>query len=312
MPAAIEITNLYKSFGKVPALIDENLTVEEGEFFGFIGPNGSGKSTTIRLLLNYYRPTRGTAKVYGLDSVRDSIKIRSLTGYVPSEVDFYGDMKAGELIRYAAKLRRWRAKQKMEELCDLFEVDTEQYMGKMSLGNRKKVLLVMSLMHSPRLLLLDEPTLGLDSLTKRRLKDYLITENERGTTIFFCSHDMAEVQELCGRMGIIRNGTILEVADVNAISASDCRRISLKTEEDMTPLFSLFHIGVIQHTMDDYLHFSYTGDINLLLQALQNYRLDDLQISLPSLEDAMVRYYEKKLDKEDKEFERANSPAGFA
>lgn len=312
MPAAIEITNLYKSFGKIPALVEENLTVEEGEFFGFVGPNGSGKSTTIRILLNYFRPTRGSAKVFGLDSVRDSVKIRSLTGYVPSEADFYDDMKAGDLIRYAAKLRRWRAKQKMEELCELFEVDTERYMGKMSLGNRKKVLLVMSLMHSPRLLLLDEPTLGLDALTKRRLKDYLLTENERGTTIFFCSHDMGEVQELCSRMGIIRNGTILEVADVNAISASDCRRISVKTDEDISPLFSLFHIGVIQHTMDDYLHFSYSGDINLLIQALQNYRLDDLQINLPSLEDAMIRFYQKKLDKEDKEFERTNSSAGLA
>ena len=306
MPA-IEITNLYKSFGKVPALVEENLTVEEGEFFGFVGPNGSGKSTTIRILLNYLRPTRGSAKVFGLDSVRDSVKVRSLTGYVPSEADFYGDMKAGELIRYAAKLRRWRAKQKIGELCELFEVNTDRYMGKMSLGNRKKVLLVMALMHSPKLLLLDEATLGLDALTKKRLKDYLIEENEQGTTIFFCSHDMGEVQELCNRMGIIRGGSILEAADVNTISASDCRRVSIKTDEDIHAIFSLFHIETIHRTRDDYLHFSYSGDINALLQALQNYKLDDLQISLPSLEDAMVRYYQKKIEKEDEELERTNT-----
>ena len=134
----IEICNLSKFFGKRPALMEANLKVEEGEFFGFVGPNGSGKSTTIRILMNYIRPTSGSAKIFGMDVVRDSAKIRQHVGYVPSDLDFFEDMTAGSLIQYAAQLRHWKDQDTIGELCELFELDTSRTIAKMSLGNRKK------------------------------------------------------------------------------------------------------------------------------------------------------------------------------
>ena len=166
----IELKKLTKFFGAVPAVLEASLTVEEGDFFGFVGPNGSGKSTTIRMMMNYVRPTSGTATILGMDSRSQSGKLKKMVGYVPSEVDYYMDMRAMEVIRYAAAMRGLRDKSRIDQLCDLFEVDTVRRISHMSLGNRKKIALVTALLHSPKLLILDEPTSGLDSLIKRRFK----------------------------------------------------------------------------------------------------------------------------------------------
>ena len=186
----IELKKLTKFFGAVPAVLEASLTVEEGDFFGFVGPNGSGKSTTIRMMMNYVRPTSGTATILGMDSRSQSGKLKKMVGYVPSEVDYYMDMRAMEVIRYAAAMRGLRDKSRIDQLCDLFEVDTVRRISHMSLGNRKKIALVTALLHSPKLLILDEPTSGLDSLIKRRFKDLLVEENQKGATIFFCNHDI--------------------------------------------------------------------------------------------------------------------------
>ena len=174
----IELKKLTKFFGAVPAVLEASLTVEEGDFFGFVGPNGSGKSTTIRMMMNYVRPTSGTATILGMDSRSQSGKLKKMVGYVPSEVDYYMDMRAMEVIRYAAAMRGLRDKSRIDQLCDLFEVDTVRRISHMSLGNRKKIALVTALLHSPKLLILDEPTSGLDSLIKRRFKDLLVEENQ--------------------------------------------------------------------------------------------------------------------------------------
>ena len=230
----IELKKLTKFFGAVPAVLEASLTVEEGDFFGFVGPNGSGKSTTIRMMMNYVRPTSGTATILGMDSRSQSGKLKKMVGYVPSEVDYYMDMRAMEVIRYAAAMRGLRDKSRIDQLCDLFEVDTVRRISHMSLGNRKKIALVTALLHSPKLLILDEPTSGLDSLIKRRFKDLLVEENQKGATIFFCNHDIGEVQELCGRTAIIRKGSILEVANTDNLSSSDTRRVKLKTTDNLS------------------------------------------------------------------------------
>lgn len=296
MPA-IEIKNLSKFYGRLPAVIEASMTVEEGEFFGFVGPNGSGKTTTMRVLMNYIKPTSGRAKIFGLDSVRDSVKIKRLVGYVPSELDYCENMRAGDLIDYAASLRRCKNEQKIGELCELFELDCDRRLGRMSLGNRKKVALVTALFHSPRVLLLDEATAGLDPLVKKRFKDLLVEENKKGVTILFCSHDMAEVQELCGRTAIIRAGSILEISDVTALSASDTHRIGVKAGADISGLLAFFHItDAVQ--IGDYLSFSYAGDMDVFVKALANYPVEDLKVGPPSLEDAILRFYEKKMERE--------------
>ncbi len=297
---AIELRNLTKFFGSNPAVTEANLTVEQGAFFGFVGPNGSGKSTTIRLMMNYLRPTSGQALLFGKDAAKYSAAIKRDVGFVPSEMDYCLEMKAGEAIRYAASLRRCKDWDWMRHLCELFELETGRKIRKMSLGNRKKVSLVIALMSRPKLLILDEPTVGLDSLVKKRFQDLLREENQRGVTVFFCSHDMDEVQSLCNKVAIIRRGSILEVEDVSALSAADCRRISVKTQEDLGPLLELLQAENVRR-MDDSWHFLYRGEINVLVQALANYSLEDLQIGRPSLEDAILRYYGKKMEKEESE-----------
>lgn len=297
MPA-IELINLSKFFGPVSAVLEANLTVGEGECFGFVGPNGSGKSTTIRILLNYLRPTSGSAKIFGLDVVKDSARIKQFTGYIPSDVDYCEDMHAMEVIRYCASFHKEAHKENIAELCELFEVDTHRRIGKMSMGNRKKIALVTALLGSPRLLILDEASLGLDSLIKKRFIEKLKQMNRQGTTIFFCSHDMAEVQDLCGRTGIIRKGSILEINETNALAGSTSRRIRVKTGQDLSAAYEVLRIKDILHSAG-YENFLYRDNINLLLQALRNYELDDLQIGLPSLEDAIVRFYEKEMEKEE-------------
>lgn len=294
----IEITNLSKYFGKRPALIDANLRVEEGEFFGFVGPNGSGKSTTLRVLMNYLRPTSGEAKIFGMDVVKESAKIRHLVGYVPGELDYCEDMTAKEAIQYAANLRHCKDEERIGELCELFELDTSRVIAKMSMGNRKKIALVCALFHSPRLLLLDEPSTGLDSLIKKRFKDYLVDLNEDGVTVFYCSHDMAEIQELCGRTAILRGGSILEVSDVSALSASDSRRVSVKTNDDLTAMFALLQIKEYLQ-LGGYVSFAYHGHMDDLIKALACFQIEDIQIGLPSLEDAIIRFYEKKMEGEE-------------
>lgn len=288
----IELKKLTKFFGAVPAVLEASLTVEEGDFFGFVGPNGSGKSTTIRMMMNYVRPTSGTATILGMDSRSQSGKLKKMVGYVPSEVDYYMDMRAMEVIRYAAAMRGLRDKSRIDQLCDLFEVDTVRRISHMSLGNRKKIALVTALLHSPKLLILDEPTSGLDSLIKRRFKDLLVEENQKGATIFFCNHDIGEVQELCGRTAIIRKGSILEVANTDNLSSSDTRRVKLKTTDNLSALFTLFQINDPVVT-GDLVTFSYRGVMDPFIKALANYEIQDLQVSLPSLEDAIIRFYEK-------------------
>ena len=300
----IEIVNLTKFFGKVPAVVEANLCVEAGDFFGFVGPNGSGKSTTIRILMNYLKATSGSAEIFGMDVARDSVRIKQQTGYVPSELDFYPDCKAGELIRYAADLHHIKDAKRIRQLCELFEVEEERRMCKMSLGNRKKVALVTALLHSPQLLILDEATAGLDSLVKKRLKDLLKKENEKGVTIFFCSHDMAEVQELCSKTAVIRNGSILEVAQTGALSAGDTHRVLVKTQEDLSALFSLFHISDAVFA-GGYWQFCYKEEVDILIKALANYHIEDIQIGLPSLEDTIIRFYEKKIEKENVQLEQS-------
>lgn len=294
----IEIANLTKFFGKRPALMEASLSVEEGEFFGFVGPNGSGKSTTIRILMNYLHPTSGTARVFGLDCMRDSAQIRRHVGYVPSELDFCEDMTAGGMIQYAANLRHSKETEKIGELCEMFELDTTRVISKMSLGNRKKVALVCALFHSPRLLLLDEASTGLDSLVKKRFKDYLLNCNRDGVTIFYCSHDMTEIQELCDRTAIIRNGSILEVSEISALSSSDSRRVSVKTDDDLSALFALLQIRETIN-LGGYVSFAYHGAMDDLIKGLACFRVEDIQIGLPSLEDTIVRFYEKKLEGEE-------------
>ena len=205
----IQIDHLTKTYGKARGVTDLTLHVPEGGCFGFIGPNGAGKSTTIRTLLGLLSPTAGSARVLGLDCVRERKKILAQVGYMPSEAMFYPDMRVSEVIRLSADLRKRDCKAQAAALCEALELDTKKRIRELSLGNRKKVSIVCAMQHRPRLYILDEPTSGLDPLVQRAFWSELESRRKEGATVFLSSHVLYEVQRYCDRAAIIREGRLV-------------------------------------------------------------------------------------------------------
>ncbi len=289
----IETVGLTKSYGRARGIIDINLQVEEGEIFGFIGPNGAGKSTTIRTLLNFIFPTSGTAKILGLDVVRDSVSIRRQVGYLPAEVSYYDDMTVLDLLRYSARFYASDHLPYARQLADIFELDLCRPIHALSLGNRKKIGIVLALFHRPKLLIFDEPTSGLDPLMQRRFFEVLEEVNSQGTTIFFSSHVLSEVQRLCHRVGIIKEGRILHVGTMDDLRHRYFRNVRVEFKQGMVPQLAL--PGVLHSQQENgTLSLLYNGDINQLLAALAQYELTNLWLEEPSLEEIFLHYYEKE------------------
>ena len=205
----IEITHLTKTYGKARGVTDLSLHVPEGGCFGFIGPNGAGKSTTIRTLLGLISPTAGSAKVLGLDCVKDRTAILAQVGYMPSEAMFYPEMRVSEVIRLSADLRKKDCGREAKALCEALELDGRKKIRELSLGNRKKVSIVCAMQHRPALYILDEPTSGLDPLVQRAFWSELEARQREGATVFLSSHVLYEVQRYCGRAAVIREGRLL-------------------------------------------------------------------------------------------------------
>jgi ABC-2 type transport system ATP-binding protein len=200
----IDITNLSKFYGKARGIEHINLEINEGEIFGFIGPNGAGKSTTIRILMNMIFPSSGSAKIMGMDVIRETKQIKSLIGYIPSDANAYSSMNVHEFLAYCIRFYNVpNGEKRISELSHLFELDLTRNIEDLSLGNRKKVSIVQSMLHNPKLLILDEPTTGHDPLMQSVFFELLRSENKRGMTIFFSSHILSEVQMLCKRVAII-------------------------------------------------------------------------------------------------------------
>lgn len=290
--AIIETVNLSKYYGKARGIESVSLQVEEGEVFGFIGPNGAGKSTTIRTLLNFIFPTKGSASVFGLDVVQHSREIRAQVGYLPGEVDYYDDLKTGDLLAYSARFYRKDCSARTRELLDVFDLDPGKPIHSLSLGNKKKVGIIQSLLHQPRLLILDEPTSGLDPLMQKRFFDVLREENSRGTTIFFSSHVLSEVQRLCNRVAIIREGQILKIEEMDQLRGSQFLKVRFTLADSSPGDISI--PGAIHTTRDNGAwHMLFNGDINKLVKTLAGYDLLNLWVEEPSLEEVFLHYYEK-------------------
>ena len=205
----IQIHQLTKTYGRNRGVTDLSLRVPENSCFGFIGPNGAGKSTTIRTLLGLISPTAGSARVLGLDCVRERTRILAQVGYMPSEAMFYPNMRVDEIIRFSAQLRRQDCRRTAAELCQALELDGKKRVRELSLGNRKKVSIVCAMQHRPRLYILDEPTSGLDPLAQRTFWSLLEERQKDGATIFLSSHVLSEIQRRCDRAAIIREGRLL-------------------------------------------------------------------------------------------------------
>ncbi len=290
MGYAIETKQLTKYYGKARGIIDVDLAVEEGEIFGFIGPNGAGKSTTIRTLLGLIKKTSGSASVFGMDCEKDKVKILSEVGYLPGEVFYYDNMRAVDLLRYSASFYKKDCTKRIAELADALSLDLNKKIEDMSLGNKKKVGIVQGLLHSPKLIILDEPTSGLDPLMQRTFFDLIQRENERGASVLFSSHILGEVQRICDRVAIIKEGRIVDLRSIEEMRKNSYKKVSLTSQ---TPLTGFELPGAAKLTQEGaQTSFLYSGDVNALLAKLASLPLVDANVSEPELEEIFLHYYE--------------------
>jgi len=266
MGYAIETKKLSKYYGKARGIVDVDLAVNEGEIFGFIGPNGEGKSTTIRTLLGLIKKSGGSASIFGMDCEKDKVKILAEVGYLPGEVFYYDKMRAIDLLRYSASFYKKDCTKRIQELADALALDLNKKIEDMSLGNKKKVGIVQGLLHSPRLIILDEPTSGLDPLMQRTFFDLIQRENERGATVLFSSHILGEVQRICDRVAIIKDGRIVDLRRIDEMRKSSYKKVSITTE---SPLIDFSLPGAAKIAQDGaQTSFLYNGEINALIAAL--------------------------------------------
>ena len=296
MTNIIEIKHLTKTYGRAPGIKDVNLSVREGEIFGFIGPNGAGKSTTIRTLLGLIQPTSGTATIFGKDITTHGPEIRKDVGYLPSEVFYYDNMRVIDLLNYSASFYH-KPKHQMEvriqELAALLGLDLHKKIDDLSYGNKKKVGIVQGLLHSPKLIILDEPTGGLDPLMQQTFFDLLREENKRGATVLFSSHILSEVQKLCDRVAIIKDGTIVKTERMDDLRKNSYLRCKLQSrgsvdrETFALPGVSMLEVG------GEHVSFLYQGDVNTLMKVLAGMELRDALLEEPELEEIFMQYYQK-------------------
>ena len=287
---AIETRKLTKYYGKSRGIIDVDLRVEQGEIFGFIGPNGAGKSTTIRTLLTLIHKTSGEARVFGLDCEQDREKILAQVGYLPGEVFYYDHMRAGDLLRYSASFYQGDFSKRIRALSEVMELDLNQKIEDMSLGNKKKVGIVQGLLHSPKLIILDEPTSGLDPLIQKKFFDLIRRENENGATVLFSSHILTEVQKICDRAAIIREGRIVTVENIAQLRANAYKKVEFTTQEELVEV-SLPGMAQVEKE-NSHISFLYKGNLNELLSMIGQYKLENVNISEPGLEEIFLHYYE--------------------
>ncbi|MGI6366847.1 MAG: ABC transporter ATP-binding protein [Anaerolineae bacterium] len=287
----IQVEHLTKFYGQARGILDLSFDVHEGEVFGFIGPNGAGKSTTIRLLLSLIYPTSGSATIFGRDCIAHGAELRQDIGYLPSEVFYYEGMRVGDLLHYAASFYRRDCRQRLRELSELMELDLSRRVDDLSYGNRKKVGIVQGLLHSPRLIILDEPTAGLDPLMQRTFFDLIRQENQRGATVFFSSHILSEVQRLCSRVAIIKEGRLIDLQDIRTLQRDNYKKIHLVAPGVDPERLQVEGVTGLQAGADG-LTLNFRGDINRLTGLIASLPVSDLTIEDLSLEEIFMHYYQ--------------------
>lgn len=290
----IKTTKLTKYYGKARGIVDLDLTVSQGDFFGFIGPNGAGKSTTIRTLLGLIAPTSGSAMIFGKDVTKEREAVLQDIGYLPSEAMFYQGMKVRDILKLSADLRKKDCSLESKLLCDRLHLDTSKKVDELSLGNRKKVAIVCALQHSPKLLVLDEPTSGLDPLIQKEFFEILRERNKEGATILLSSHILSEIQRNCNRAAIIRDGRIIACNSVEDLSKTNAKRITIHGGVDLQDLNGVRNKKEGKESVS----FLYSGDMGDLLRTLSKGNVCDLTVTEPDLEEIFLHYYQKEGEKQ--------------
>jgi ABC-2 type transport system ATP-binding protein len=289
--SVIEVNNLTKYYGKALGIEDVSFQVDEGEIFGFIGPNGAGKSTTIRLLLSLIYPSSGNATIFGKDCIQYGPELRQDIGYLPSEVFYYERMKVIDLLKYSASFYQKDCTQRLYELAEIMELDLNRRIDDLSYGNKKKVGIVQGLLHQPKLLFLDEPTSGLDPLMQRKFFKLIREENQRGVTVFFSSHILGEVQRMCNRVAIIKEGSIINIQDIKTLQHDNYKKIRVAAPALDEKRFEFDGVSNLEKN-NGTIRFFYKGDINQITRKISEIEVSDVTIEEPTLEEIFMHYYE--------------------
>ncbi len=287
----IEVNNLTKYYGRVRGVEGLSFSVNEGEIFGFLGPNGAGKTTAIRLMLDFIRPQTGSISLFGFDAHRDAAAIHRYIGYVSSEPFLYPFMRGRELLNW---LKTFRAQTtddlSVARLCEILQFNPKHFIKNYSSGNRKKLALIQALMHRPRLLILDEPTNGLDPIIKQDFYAILRSLRQSGTTIFFSSHDLTEVQKICDRVAIVKDGRVVAVEEVASLIQKSNLLVEV-TFSQMPDEVALAGFKVVERNGQSIKLQMGRTEINAALAQLNNHPITNITISQPTLEDIFLTWY---------------------
>ncbi len=294
MSLALVTERLTKRYGKVRGLTGLDLQVEAGEVFGFLGPNGAGKTTTIRLLFDLIRPSSGRAFVFGLESRRDSLAIRRRCGYLPGELSLYGQLTGRETLAYLAGLRGGVDWAYVDELAERFALDLSRRAADLSTGNKRKLGLIQAFMHRPELVVLDEPTVGLDPLVQREFHELLLEARAAGQTVFLSSHVLPEVQKVCERVAFIRAGELLAVEHVSALIERTVRKLEVVFASPVSPAAFAELPGVSAEVLDGAgttLRIAVTGSLDPTVKLLAAHEVVALTSYEPDLEEVFLSLY---------------------
>jgi len=321
MTAAILLERMTKSYGKNRGVADLDLEVEPGCVFGFLGPNGAGKTTTIRVLLDLIRPTSGRALVFGLDSRRESMAIRRRSGYLPGELSLYGRLTGDETLRYFANLRGGVDPSSLHALCERLDFDAGKKVADLSTGNKRKLGLIQALMHRPELLILDEPTAGLDPLVQHEFYHLVEEAREAGQTVFLSSHNLPEVQRVCDRVAFVREGQLVAVEDVAALTGRAAREVEVTFAAPVPAAAFEAVQGVTSVTANgagsgpagaQTLRLTVSGSLDATVKMLARYEVVTMTSREPDLDDVFLTFYGERLGHEGRSACAAGKEAGDA
>lgn len=270
----IEVSDFSKSYGTFPAVNQISFDIKKGDIVGFVGKNGAGKTTTIRAMLNLICPTKGSITVNGLDSVRDSKKIKKILGYMSGDCSFYENTTGLDLFNLCLKISKGN-KDRIGELAEYFELDIHKRIKELSLGNRKKVSIIQAILKKNEVLILDEPTNGLDPLMQRRFFDLILRQKEHGVTVFLSSHNLNEIEKYCDKVIILKDGKIVDSLDMHSVKIKHKQTVSYTTKAGLSK------------------EFEFEGDVNQLMKDLAKIDLQRIEIKTMTMEEEFIKYYKE-------------------
>jgi ABC-2 type transport system ATP-binding protein len=293
MTAAIDSQGLTKDYGGGRGLFDLDLEVAEGEVFGYLGPNGAGKSTTIRLLMGFIHATRGSASILGLDTMRQAVEVKRLVGYMPGELPQFGGLRGRDIAGHFGALRGGVDQSRVKEITERLDLDLGLKYRQYSTGNKRKLGILLAFMHRPKLLILDEPSSGLDPLNQQEFFKLVREAKAAGATVFLSSHVLSEVEHVCERVGIIRHGKLVKVARLDELHEMRVRRVEVEFAGNAEPLLFQALPGV-ENVESNHHRVSFTvrGSFEPVADVLAGHHVVNLASHEPTLEEMFLAYYE--------------------